>query len=446
VDTLCGGSRTVKKILMIINFFPPAGGGGVYRPLSFVKYLSRLSWDITVVTPRPGEFWISDPGLAREVPSSVCVVRTASLSGSRILLSLRGGKVTGRSRRSSGRFGALRRCGEFFLVPDTYVGWVPFAVRAAGDLCREVRFDVVYSTSPPDSSHCAARRVSRAFGIPWVADFRDPWINLYLRKPPTALHRMLHERLERSVSRADLVLTTTVAHERLLAKKYPSCRIERIPNGFDEEDFMGSEPGVSPPEDPFVLTHCGMLTLDRSAKPFLDGLAALRRRSPETADGIRVVFIGARESSSEQWVRALGLEGTVVFEDNLPHRECIDRERRSHALLLIKHDDERYRGLVPGKLFEYIGSKRPILAVVPDGEAADIVRNLGRGETPRIGDPDGIAAALEKMYTLHRAGTLESSYSVGDVPQYSRRVEAERLSELLVGLIGEKCREKTFGM
>jgi len=444
MDALRGGSPVTRKILMIINFFPPAGGGGVYRPLSFVKYLSRLSWEITVVTPRPGEFWISDPGLAGEIPPRVRVVRTASLSGFRFLRALRGGRGKGESRRSSGGFAALRRIGELFLVPDTYAGWVPFATRAAGSLCRAERFDVVYSTSPPDSSHLVAMKIARRHGIPWVADFRDPWINLHLREAPTALHRALHERLERAVSRADLVLTTTSAHERMLAERYPWCRVERIPNGFDEEDFA-REPDVRPPGAPFTVTHCGMLTLGRSARPFLEGLAALRRRSPATAAVIRVVFIGARESSNEEWVRRLALEDAVVFEDNLPHRECIAREIRSHVLLLIKHDDERYRGLVPGKLFEYIGAKRPILAVAPDGEAAEIVRDLGRGETAHIGSPDEIAAALETMYARYRGGTLESSYALDDVPQFSRRAEAERLNELLVRLTGEKCREKISG-
>jgi glycosyltransferase involved in cell wall biosynthesis len=444
MDALRGRSPVTRKILMIINFFPPTGGGGVYRPLSFVKYLSRLSWDVTVVTPRPGEFWISDPGLAGEIPPSVRVVRTASLSGFRFLRAFRGDRGEGQSRRSSGGFMALRRVGEMFLVPDTYVGWVPFATRAADSLCRAERFEAVYSTSPPDSSHLVAMKISRRHGIPWVADFRDPWINLHLREAPTALHRALHARLEGAVSRADLVLTTTAAHRRMLAERYPSCRIELIPNGFDEEDFT-REPDAHPPAAPFTVTHCGMLTLGRSARPFLEGLAALKRRSPATAAAIRVVFIGARESSNEEWARRLAMEDTVVFEDNLPHRECIAREKRSHALLLIKHDDERYRGLVPGKLFEYIGAKRPILAVVPDGETSEIVRGLRRGETAHIGSPGEIAAALETMYARYREGTLESFYSLDDVPRYSRRAEAEHLSELLVRLAGEKCGEKTSG-
>lgn len=425
-----------KKILMIINFFPPAGGGGVYRPLAFVKYLSRLSWRVTVVTPQPGEFWISDPGLEAQVPREVRVVRTASLSGFRLLRAFRPGARAAATRRSSRGFGALRRLGEHVLVPDTYRGWVPFASRAAEELCRTEHFDVVYSTSPPDSSHLAALPVARRFGIPWIADFRDPWINLHLRKPPTPLHRMIHERLEASVARRALLLVTTIAQEEMFRRDYPGCRIERIPNGYDEEDFAGLDEG--PPETgPFTVSHVGMLTLGRSSRPFLEGLDLLKRRSPAKAAAVRVVFIGARESANEEWVRFLGLEGNVTFEDNLPHREVVRRECRSHVLLLIKHDDERYRGLVPGKLFEYIGARRPILGVVPEGEAARIIRELARGEIAPIDDPAGIADALERMFDRHAAGELDRAYSLGEVPRYSRSAETERLGAVLERLIWE---------
>ncbi len=439
MDALRGRPLTHRRLLMIINFFPPAGGGGVYRPLSFVKYLARLGWEITVVTPRPGEFWISDPGLEREVPPSVRVVRTSSFSGFRLLGFLRAGKGRGGSRRSSGGFGALRRLGELVLVPDTYAGWVPFAARAAGRLASSGGFDAVYSTSPPDSAHLAAMMVARGRRLPWVADFRDPWINLHLRKPPTPVHRLLHERMERAVSRADLVLVTSEAHESQLRRRYPSSRVERIPNGYDEEDFAG-EGTPRPPAEPFTVTHCGMLTLGRSVQPFLEGLAELERRAPAKVEAMRVVFIGARETANEETARRLGLAARVRFEDNLPHREVVRRERESHVLLLVKHDDERYRGLVPGKLYEYIGARRPILAVAQEGEAARIVAGLRRGEVAAIDDPKDVAAKLELLYDRWRAGALESRYDLREAPELSRRAAAERLGALLDALVREPCR------
>lgn len=424
-----------KRILMFINFFPPSAGGGVYRPLSFVKYLPGQSWNVTVVTPREGEFWITDPGLLDSVPSTVKVVRTGSLSAPRMLNRLRGGGRRTTSRRSSGGFERLRRFGELFFLPDTYIGWIPFAVRAASRLAGTGGFDVVYSTSPPDSTHLAAERVARAFSCPWVADFRDPWIGLRLRTPPSPLHRAQHERMERRVARADRVLVTTSWHERIMREAHPGARIERIPNGYDEDDFSAHEP-TAPREGPFTLLHCGMLTLGRSSRPVLEGLRLFLDRSPESA--VRVVFLGSRESENEEWVARFGLEDTVAFEDNVPHSECVAREMGSHALLLVKHDDARYRGLVPGKLYEYFGARRPVLAVVPEGEAAELVTRHRRGEVARISDANDIAEKIGKMVTLHREGRLEQAYDLGPLGQYTRKALAARLGEVLEEIIEGK--------
>jgi glycosyltransferase involved in cell wall biosynthesis len=425
-----------KKILMMINFFPPAGGGGVYRPLGFVKNLVRFGWDVTVVTPRPGEFWISDPDLASTVPGEVTIVRTPSLSGFR-MLSLARGRRTGRgSARSSHRFEWLRRLSEFFMLPDTYVGWIPFARRAAMRLCSEQHFDILYSTSPPDSTHMAAWSVARRHSLPWLADCRDPWISLYLRDPPTALHRRLHERLEDRLSNADRILVTTAWQEEMMRRRFPGSRLERIANGYDEDDFEGIDE-LRPPQKPFTIMHCGMMTLGRSSRPILEGLREVFRREPGARDSMRILFLGARESENEAWVHRLGLDDVAVFMDNVAHHECVKLERKSHVLLLVKHDDERYRGLVPGKVYEYIGARRPILAVVPEGEAADIVRRNNRGEVARIDDPGGVADAILKMFRLYREGDLESSYSLDSLPHYSRRAGTERLVEILSELLEE---------
>ncbi len=421
---------------MVINFFPPAAGGGVYRPLSFVKYLSRKGWDVTVVTPEPGEFWISDTKLMDQIPKEVRVIRTASLSGQRLLGQFARGKSR-RSRRSSSRFGVLRKIGEFFLLPDTYVGWVPFAARTVGRLCASERFDIVYSTSPPDSSHLAVRRIVRRYRIPWVADFRDPWISLYLRNPPTPVHAAIHKRMEKSVVAADRVIVTTFWQKEKLEQLFPTCRVEKIANGYDEEDFdrTGS---ITLRSDRFSILHSGMLTLGRTTRPFLEGLRLLLERRPELEDKINVLFLGPRETENELWVEKLGLSKVVSFRDNIPHSECIRLERGSHVLLLIKHDDERYRGLVPGKLFEYIGARRPVLAVAPAGEAASIVKDLNRGEVVSADNPGSVAEVIEKMFMLVLQGKLEDSYSLGEEPDYSRRVAAEKLDMLFQSLLEGK--------
>jgi len=423
-----------KNLLIMVNFFPPSGGGGVYRPLSFVKYLSGMNWNVTVVTPKPGEFWIQDPDLLKQIPSQVRIERTNSLSPPRLLNLLRGKGGGGGSTRDSGRFEFMRKASEFLLLPDTYLGWVPFAVRAASRLCREKRFDVILSTSPPDSTHLAASRISSRFDIPWVVDFRDPWIGLYLREPPTSLHRRLHRRMEKKAAEAARVLVTTDWQRDRLRELYPGSRVEKIPNGYDEEDFRGLE-GLNPPAAPFTITHSGMLTLGRQSKSFLAGAALFLERRAKARNRMKIVFAGARETENEAWADRLGMEGVVEFVDNLPHRKCVARERTSHVLLLIKHDDIRYRGLVPGKLYEYIGARRPVLAVVPRGEAYRIVKQLNRGETAAVDDPAEIADRIERMFSLYLKDGLDENYSLKPVPEFSRRVEAERLDRILRELV-----------
>jgi glycosyltransferase involved in cell wall biosynthesis len=177
-----------------------------------------------------------------------------------------------------------------------------------------------------------------------------------------------------------------------------------------------------------------MLTLGRTAGPFLRGLSRFLESRPDAVDDIRAVFAGARETANEDIVTALGLQDNVSFCGNIPHSRCVGMERDAHVLLLIKHDDERYGGLIPGKLFEYIGACRPILGIVPEGEAASLITGNGRGEAVPHGDTEGIARAIGKMYDLHKAGMLESGYSLDRMPRFSRRAAADRLDTLLKGL------------
>ena len=203
----------MKHALMIIPFFPPMGGGGVYRPLSFVSYLPQHGWKTTVVTPEAGAYWISDPTLMERIPSTCRVIRTRTLSGQGLLARSGAPERTRSQSRSSLGFSVARRAVSAVLMPDSYIGWYPFAVQAALAAAKVERFDALYSTSPPESAHLVGLAVQRRTGLPWLADFRDPWMNLHLLPPPTALHARLHRRWEAKVCLTAHVVTTTRWHE-----------------------------------------------------------------------------------------------------------------------------------------------------------------------------------------------------------------------------------------
>ncbi len=418
---------------MIVPFFPPMGGGGVYRPLSFVRYLPANGWRVTVIAQRGDAFWIRDESLLERVPSATRVIRTRTWSGQAVLR--RGG--AGAQRRSSRRFGLLRRSASAVMVPDSYIGWYPFALRAA---MREVRggtVDAIYSTSPPETAHLVGGAVARRSGLPWVADFRDPWMNLHLMDVPSRAHAALHSRLERAVCRRAHTVVTTAWSETLLRRACPRAEITRIPNGYDGAEMAALEMLLPPPPSgPMRIVHAGMLTQRRSAGPFLEALRVFLDRRPDARGAVDVEFAGAREDENELALQRLGLADCVRFVDTLPHPEALRRERTAHVLLLIKHTDPRYNGLVPGKLYEYVGVCRPVLALAPAGEARSLVESLRRGETADPDDVAAIARAMERMFDLYRAGSLDAHYDLSPRPELERSRQATALAGLLDRVTG----------
>jgi hypothetical protein len=188
-----------------------------------------------------------------------------------------------------------------------------------------------------------------------------------------------------------------------------------------------------------------MLTQKRSAVSFLEGLKVFLERTPGARDKCRAIFLGPRESENDQAAASLGLSGVVSFRDTVAHAETLKIERSSHILVLIKHANPLYDGLVPGKLYEYIGVGRPILALAPEGEAASIVRRHRRGEVVPHDDPARIAAALGAMYGGFAAGTLDSAYDLSPVADYRRDVLAGKLAGRLDALArrpGPQAKEK----
>jgi hypothetical protein len=213
--------------------------------------------------------------------------------------------------------------------------------------------------------------------------------------------------------------------------------VELIRNGYDPSHVEPLE-HVQPGKDLFQIVHAGMLTQKRSAVSFLRGLKLFLERTPGAQEQCRAIFLGPRESENDEAASALGLGGVVTFRDTAPHSDTLKIERSSHILVLIKHANPLYDGLVPGKLYEYIGARRPILALVPEGEAAAIVRRHRRGEVAPHDVPDKIAGALASMYAGYRAGTLDAAYDLSPVADYRRDVLALRLAERLDALCGRR--------
>jgi glycosyltransferase involved in cell wall biosynthesis len=439
------GKTDEKKVLMLAYFFPPLGGGGVQRTSKFAKYLPDSGWTPVVVTVKESAYWVRDRSLEEDLPPGTDVERTSSPSVFHLLRFLPGGGmkpsekaeasgVGGAGERSGAMFSFLRRLSSFFLVPDQYVGWVPFAVAAALRCMRRHAVSVLYSTSSPDSTHLAALAVKRLTRRPWIADFRDPWVERLTFNAPTPLHLGLHRFLEgRVVKYADRVLCTSEETVIDFLKKYPLLPRDKfvvITNGFDPEDFVESVPL----QETFTITHTGNLTGKRNCFGFLEGLRMFLDKKPEARSKTRVVFIGPRDRENELKAQEWGLKDVVCFQDSLPHKECVRFQLSSHLLLLIEHYSRRGAMIYPAKLFEYAASGRPVLALVPDGPASRFVRDTGAGEVVSSSDAASVCNALSRFFSEYESGKPRDGVSDRSVlDPYERPRLARELARLLDG-------------
>jgi glycosyltransferase involved in cell wall biosynthesis len=428
-----GRLAIMKNLLMVIPFFPPMAGGGVYRPLSFVKYLGEFGWTPTVLAPASQAFWINDASLVEYIPPACEVSRTRTLSAQSLLAALRMGTEEKQPKqvRSSMFFAFLRKLGSIALIPDSYAGWYPFAVREGMRILKRKGIDMIYSTSPPETSHLIALKLHKASGLPWVADFRDPWMNLHLFKPPTPLHGYIHTRLENKVINAAAVVVANRWHYEFMRKRKNDPHwLKIIVNGYDRDE-VEAVAGVRPPMDKFRILHAGMLTQKRSAEPFLRALRRFIDQNPGSSSRMEAVFLGPREDRNELMVKKLGLEHVVVFKNTVTHGEAVQLERASHVLLLIKHLDPLYHGIIPGKVYEYIGVSRPILALVPEGEAKELILGLNRGEVVSQDDEERIAEKIGLLFEKALSGNLDSGYDLSFLPQYERKTLTGELADYL---------------
>jgi glycosyltransferase involved in cell wall biosynthesis len=434
----------VRPLAYIAYFFPPLGGAGVQRTLKFVRYLPVHGWRPTVITVRTGHYWMSDPSLVREVPEETQIVRTAALTGHAILGRMGATRAAGEpnARRSGGTQRRLRGLSRWIAIPDSFVGWVPFAARAARNVLQAG--GVLLTTSSPDSAHLVGLQLAdmreRAVNrIAWVADFRDPWVRRMSFDPPSGLHRRVHEWMEaRVLHSANRIVVTSDATRDDFVRRYPSTdprRFAVIPNGYDDDDFPAEE---IEPDSSFYILHVGQLNPERPVHPFLDCLEAFFAVRPDARGRTRVDFVGPRYMEDEREVGRRGLATIVHFRDALPHREAVALLGRARVLMLLEQESERGALILPGKTFELLRARRPILALVPPGAAWDMISRFGAGECALPSDPGSAAARLAVLYDAYReGGGGRSSVDPALIRQFDRRALAARLAGVLDDAVAE---------
>jgi glycosyltransferase involved in cell wall biosynthesis len=407
---------TRRRILLVCHFYPPSAGAAVQRPLSMAKYLRRMGHRVTILTT--GAFGSLPDDAEREV------VRTYDLQ--LLQAGLRGEREATpilEAETYSNRPHPL----SYVLVPEALVlAWTPFAVARAVALQRRERFDCVITSSPPESAHLAGLALQR-LGAAWIADVRDGW-NFESYRPawPTALQERADRALERRLMRAADAVTCVAEPLADYFRDELGANAAVVTNGWDPELLDGTELSAAPdlldPER-VSLVHAGRLeVVDRDPRPLVEALAALAREDPATAARLELVFAGAFTARERELFARDVAPARIVVTRNLPRPETLALERAADGLLLVTAGTRRHE--VTGKLFEYLGVGRPILALAEGTEAGRIVRDSGAGLVIPTGDAGAARAALE-------------AFARGEVPvpapearrAYAYPAVAERMAE-----------------
>jgi glycosyltransferase involved in cell wall biosynthesis len=412
------------KVLLVTRHFPPGSGGGVQRPLKFATHLPALGIETHVLAPELADSAPADAEL--ELPTQAWIHRVRYIGP-------REGRPSEQllAKQGVSRLGTQAALlGRRLLVPDENVPWSTFALPVAVRLVRREGIDVVLTTSPPPSLHLLGAAVKRTTGAAWVADLRDPLTSHPHRRGYESQLARLKETTVGGVGRlvasqADAIVAASDAIAEEARALEPKGRVVTIANGCDFDDFAGLEHHAS---DRFRITHAGHFHGKRDPKPFLRALAE------SGLDDVVARFAGDFRKSDREYVEELGLGDRVELLGNLSRRRSLELQRDSEALLLlIPESGGRGRGVLTGKIFEYLAAERTILAAVPpDGAAAQLVRDTGAGVVVPPEDVDALREALRDLRLRWKAGTLDGTPLTDEWRErLSRSGRVEELADVL---------------
>lgn len=407
------------------------GLSGVQRTLKFAKYLSRFGWEPTVVTCKPGGYFAYDDSLLKEIKAAdIRVHRTSTWDPTRLFGTKKVVSLPPENRRRT-----LAQLSQFLFVPDNKIGWWWPAKRKAMSLLKEEPFDLVFSTAPPYSAHLIAASAARAAGLPLVLDFRDDWVGNPRHQYPTALHRSMTIAMERHVLRrtARTIVINDVIRRNLSERNadvVDPADVLVISQGYDAADFEAARGVAEELRDPsrFRILYSGVFYDAQTPEPFLRGLADLVRRRPDLRSKIDAVFVGLLPDRAVALARELGLHDLVRHVGYVSHELAVAHLVAADVLWMMIGRTEGAESISTSKLYEYFGSRKPVLGIVPKGAARDALLQYKAAE---LADPDAVAevaTAIEHLYGRWEASDLPRP-AEAFVERFDRRRLAGRLAE-----------------
>lgn len=393
------------KVLIITYYWPPAGGSGVQRWLKFVKYLQGFNIQPIVYTISNPRYPTIDDSLLNEIPENIEVLKHPIWEPTDLLFWKRELQQEGGiSNASKNSFLSFIR-GNFF-IPDPKLFWIKPSVKYLQSYLNKNDVDVIISTGPPHSMHLIAEKLHQKNDVKWLADFRDPWSNIYYNKDFKELSfvKNRNKKLEKSVlKKADCVLTVSNALKKEFSKY--ANRVEVVTNGFDD-DFL--EPSKVLLDEKFTISYIGLLPKQSNPENLFRVLQVLCSQHKDFEKDLQLNFIGDISDVVKTAVCNNKLKENTRFIDYVDHTKAIEYQQKAQVLLLLIPNVKKCKGILTGKLFEYLSAKRPILAIGPeDGDLADVIEDTNAGIIVDFDNDDKLSSEILKLYHQYKKGNLE---------------------------------------
>lgn len=445
------------RVLMAAYYFPPLSGSGVFRSIKFAKYLPQFGWEPTVIsTDQPPNGWnFADASQLKEIPMGMQVVRIpdgistgreTSMNGERMqgILNLLYG-VLGFSPEADRIYSQAVQSKDGIMrlltFPCSALSWAYDVIQYIEKNMDPDEFQVVYTTSGPYSAHLIGFYLKQKYGIPWVADYRDPWtFNAYTEDydPSNAKDRLLYELEKVLLHQADCNLTIENSFIQSYVEQFhlPQEKIVSITNGYDEDDFATLQVPQTR-TDKFTINYSGLLyTQQRNITPVLKAIQQLRDEKKLDLSKIRFRIIGGSETGKIEIAGQYGLESIIDYKGYLSHQETLQANLDANLLLLLVGDEPKFKSVYTGKFFEYLRSGRPILALAPGGGVVEkTLRESSHGEAYLSTQLSEIKAMILREYQRWEQGEVPELLHSPAIERFERRVLTEQLAGVLSAVV-----------
>lgn len=424
----------MKKILIITYYFPPAGGPGVQRWLKFVKYLPDFNIQPIVYIPENPTYPIVDEKLVSEISDKAIILKQpifepyqlAAVFSKNKTKKISSGIIPNQKKQTFLDKTFLWIRGNLF-IPDARVFWVKPSVKYLKQYIQDNNIETIITSGPPHSLHLIGLELKQELKVNWLADFRDPWTTIGYHKALKLSNyaSKKHKKLEFQVlNSADTIIVTSNTTKSEF-QAITSKPIEVITNGYDVEKI--ARPTL---DEKFTLAHIGSLLSERNPKLLWETLSELLQEIPDFKNHFELKLIGTVSQEIIETIHHYKLDKYLNNLGYVSHDEAVLQQRKSQVLLLIEINSEDTKSILPGKLFEYMVSERPIIAIGPNGsDFAEIIINTNTGVFVNYDEREKLKKTIIVYYNEYLEGKLKS-HAVG-LQQYSRKNLTEKLSHLI---------------